>query len=108
MTRRVQARTLLELCVGRAGGTLKAVPKGTRVATFITEWAIASRELGGPITTAQYAEWWKVSERQAWRRRAAFKELFPELAEPQELADVVLQALDRREQPTPLAKVVLA
>ena len=107
MADRVPARTLLELCVARAGGNVRAVPKGSRVATFVVEWALASRDRGGPISTATYAEAWSLSERQAWRRRAAFKDLFPEF-EPQELADVVLDQLDRREAPTPLSRVAIA
>lgn len=107
MAERVPARTLLELCVARAGGNLRAIPKGSSVAAFVVEWAIASRDRGGPISTATYAEAWSMSERHAWRRRAAFHELFPDL-DPQELADVVLEQLDRREEPTPLVRVAIA
>lgn len=92
MARRVQ--TLLEVAIQR-GGTRK----GLRVATFVSCWAITSRSLGRAITLDDYREWWRESERTAYRYQAEFRELFPELDTPQPIADVAIarasDALDR-------------
>jgi hypothetical protein len=80
------ATTLLELCVALGG-----LRKGTRVCSFVTAWAIASRRLGRAITVEEYAEYWREEERTAYRRQAEFRELFPE-RDPQEAADIVNRA----------------
>jgi len=76
MTKRASG-TLLELCVGRAGGNVRASWRGLKVCEYVIEWSIAAQALGKMPTTVEYAEWWAMSERSAWRHRAAIRELFP-------------------------------
>lgn len=76
------ARTVMELCVARKG-----VLKGSRVCAFIAQWIIASQALGREITLEEYAEWWKESERTAYRHQAEFRECFPGLPNPQTIAN---------------------
>jgi hypothetical protein len=61
--------TLLELCVARRG-----LHRGALTAAWVIQWAATARELGKFPTTAEYAEWWAVSDRNAWRHRAAIHE----------------------------------
>jgi hypothetical protein len=77
-----RAPRVIDVCYARHG-TLK----GARVAAFISQWAIASRARGGPITSDQYAEYWCESERNVRRHLARFRETFPELHTPQPIAD---------------------
>jgi hypothetical protein len=56
--------------------------KGSRVLTFMIAWDVARREVGDDLTVAAYAEWWKLSERTAWRELATFHELFPDERNP--------------------------
>jgi hypothetical protein len=76
-------RTLLELCIARAGavrgrpGGFLDVRRGGVAATRVVLWALASKPLGRVAPTASYAEFWRLSERQAWRHRADLHELFP-------------------------------
>lgn len=74
--------TILDVCVAKKG-----IYKGGRVATFIVCWCIASNALGREITLEEYREWWKESERTAYREQARFREVFPQLANPQPIAD---------------------
>jgi len=102
-------QTLLEVCVAAAGGGWRDIPRGSKVALFVCEWAVASDAIGGAISTEAYAEWWRISERQAWRRRAAFHELFPD-DDPQDLADLVLAGMRSRglSEPTPNLELAAA
>lgn len=61
--------TVLQACVKRHG-----VHKGAVVAAWVAQWAIATADLGEVAGTARYAEWWAISERNAWRHRAAIRE----------------------------------
>lgn len=72
----------------------KGVLKGARICSFIACWCIASQALGRSITTEDYAEWWKESERTVYRWQAEFREVFPHLSTPQPIAD---QAIARSE-----------
>jgi hypothetical protein len=92
-------RTLLELCVARAGGRKvtdwRAIAKGGRVATFLGEWAVASWDTGEPIEDV-YAlcRWWgrkrgSTAERRTYARWDEFRQLFPDLASPQVLVDLL-------------------
>ncbi len=64
-----------------------------RGAQFLTCWAIVvqheGRDLGdGQLSAAvaEYAAWWKDSERTAWRHLAAFRKSYPGHDDPAELA----------------------
>jgi hypothetical protein len=85
VVKRRPARTVVELCIARGG-----VMKGARVQAFIAQWTMASQALGKPITLEEYREWWRVSHGSAYREQARFRELFPELATPQPIADVAI------------------
>jgi hypothetical protein len=78
--------TVADVCIGKLG-----VLKGARCASFIASWAIASTSLGRPITLEEYAEWWKESERTAYRHQAEFRKCFPHLGNPQPIADLAQQ-----------------
>jgi hypothetical protein len=75
--KRRPARSLLEQCVARGG-----VLKGSRVAQYTIAWAIVWRDLDREPTVSEYAEWWKESERTAYKHQAEFREAFPEYATP--------------------------
>lgn len=79
--------TLLEHCLARAG-----LVKGGRVASVIAGWAIASENVGHELTLQEYREWWRMSERTAYREQAIFREAFPEFSTPQVLADAIIEA----------------
>jgi hypothetical protein len=80
------ARTVMEVAQARAG-----VLKGARICSFIAQWSIASSSLGRPITLAEYAEWWRESERSAFRHQAEFRAAFPHLENPQAIHDAAQQ-----------------
>ena len=84
-----QPRTIMEVCISRAG-----VLKGARVASFIASWAIASQALDREITLEEYADWWNENERTAYRHQASFREVFPHLATPQPIANAA-KAMNR-------------
>jgi hypothetical protein len=75
-------RTIMEACVSKQG-----LLKGSRTCSFIACWAIASNALGRPITLDEYADWWKDSERTAYRHQADFREVFPQYPNPQPIVD---------------------
>jgi len=125
MARTRKVETLLELCVARAvrarggsgssiGDAIAAMPKGVVGCGAVVLWAIATRELGHLPTTVEFAEWWRISERQAWRYRANVHELFPgnELAAIVEHVaggiDELPAGLDRRQALKLAAKVKLS
>lgn len=56
--------------------------KGARVAQYILQWAIASRDLGHAPSAEEYAEWWSESERTSYRRQAEFRAAFEGLDDP--------------------------
>jgi hypothetical protein len=68
--------------------------KGARVQAFIAQWTIASQSIGGPITLAEYADWWREPRSTAFRHQAQFRELFPELETPQPIADAAIARAD--------------
>lgn len=86
--------SVLELAVRRGG-----LWKGARAAEVIVAWAIAEQELGhelggGAIEAGvrEYAEYWKQSERTAWRELRRFREVFREDQTPARLARLVRAA----------------
>ncbi len=74
-------RTVMEQAVTELG-----VLKGARVCVFVCQWTLASQALGRRITIDEYAEWWKESERTAYRHQAEFRRVFG-LPTPQAFAD---------------------
>lgn len=94
MERQREPRTLLELCVARAGGTLRSVPKGMRVCQFVLEWLVLSQIEGRAITMPEYRRFYKEPERSAYRHLAEFRELFgagqDDYNDPQPLADFIV------------------
>jgi hypothetical protein len=87
--------TLLELCIARRG-----VHRGAVTAAWVVQWAATARELGKFPTTAEYAEWWNVSERNAWRHRAAIHEALGDEYERVvlRLGDEIDARMSRRDQ----------
>ncbi|MEK6273703.1 MAG: hypothetical protein AABM30_00010 [Actinomycetota bacterium] len=73
----------------------KVTPKASRVAAFIIQWALAMRDQGaGSYTITEYQQYWHEGERQAYRRQAEFRQLWPEFDTPNELAVQVVSYLD--------------
>lgn len=83
-------RTVMEVCAARGG-----VWKGSKVASFICQWTMASQSMGKAITLTEYAEWWCQSEATAYRHQAEFRALFPGMTTPQPIAD---EAIARGEE----------
>jgi len=63
--------------------------RGFRVLTFMASWDRARRALDKrPITLEEYREWWRESERTAYRDQALFREAFPDELTPDHLLDL--------------------
>jgi hypothetical protein len=81
----------MELCVARAGGRWRSLPKGSRVWQFIIQWTLLSQLEDRPISLMEYADFWDEPDRTAYRHLKEFRELFGEGAEgfrdPQPIAD---------------------
>lgn len=75
---------------GGLGGTLKASKKASEALTTAACLAIAAHrgaaEDGGWPSQAEYARYWKISERQAQREWAVFKQAFPNEESPERMA----------------------
>lgn len=105
--------SLLQVAVQRAG-----LRKGSKAAVAVVSWTIAVQALerplgepgGGHLTAAvrEYAAWWKISERGAWRDLQRFAAAFPEETSPARLAGVLAAALDRRAAERDVAAPLLA
>jgi hypothetical protein len=96
--------TLLEAIQERTG-SLRATMK---VGMTITCWAIVRQDLGRAPFVHEYADWWKVSERTAWREMAGFAKAFPDEENPDRLAQLVIEAVEYRRLAKRDAAVVLA
>lgn len=89
--------SLLEVAVRRAG-----LRKGAKAVEVVSTWAIATAKVGhelgahekGDLSSAirEYAAYWKLSERTAWRDLGRFREVFPEEESPARLAALVAGA----------------
>jgi hypothetical protein len=76
----------------------KVTPKASRVATFVVLWSLAMRdERQAAFSITEYQRYWSESERQAYRLQKEFRELWPELETPNELAEQIVKHLDARE-----------
>ena len=88
-------RTLLEVCVSRAGGGWRDIARGTQACTFISEWALASWDADRPLDMTAFCEWWgydergSAAQRKAYRRLDKFRELFPDHDTPQTIVDAL-------------------
>jgi hypothetical protein len=91
MAKRRKAQTLLEVCVARAGGGWREIPKGMRVWQFIVQWTVLSQLEDRPVALMEYADFWDEPDRTAYRHLKEFRELFGDGAEgfrdPQPIAD---------------------
>jgi hypothetical protein len=92
--------TLLEVINARTGSLRKTF----KIGTFIAAWAVVRDDLGRKPFVHEYAAWWKVSERTAWREMALFTAAFPEEDGPDRLAELIGSVLPGR----PEAAAVLA
>lgn len=81
---------MLELVQAQTGSLRKTF----RVGKVISQWAIVRQDLGRRPFVHEYADWWKVSERTAWREMALFAEAFPHEDGPDRLAEWVLDHAD--------------
>jgi hypothetical protein len=70
MTRR-QPRTVQEVCRAKLG-----VHRGALAAANVAQYAITTHELGRFPTAVEYADWWAISERTAWRHRERITDAF--------------------------------
>lgn len=81
---------------------LAGVRKGAAAVSCLVAWAIAEESVGLPLgddLTSQvrnYAKWWRITERTAWRDLAAFKQAFPGEDSPARLAAELRQAVELR------------
>jgi len=73
----------------------RVTPKASRVASFISLWAIGMRESDvDHFSITEYQRFWSESERQAYRLQREFRELWPEFETPHELAVQVVKYID--------------
>ena len=104
-------RTLLEVCVGAAGGNVKSIRIGAQVCEFILEWTIATKALGHDPGIEEFGRWWKHSEkmqRTAYRRLALFRELFPDEGTPKRFSAVLIEAeAARKAKLSPLIRLAV-
>lgn len=98
--------TLLGQCIARAmladgvrrpeeataWQAFKSSHRGSRVAAFLIEWALAVRELGEGQSHAAIARW-SGSERTFYRRLADFRALFGDEADPEPIAVAIAERL---------------
>ena len=76
----------------------KVTPKASRVASFIVLWAIGMRMTEtDDFSITEYQRYWNESERQAYRVQKEFRELWPELETPNELARQIVKHIDSKQ-----------
>lgn len=99
-----RSRTLLEAVYEQTGSMRDTV----KIGMTLTCWAVVRQDLGRAPLVREYADWWKVSERTAWREMALFTKAFPGEENPDRLAQLVLanangRRLQKRDAATVLA-----
>jgi hypothetical protein len=95
--------SLLQIARARVG-----VRRAYRVVTFMVCWNMARADLGvDELALDDYAEWWRVPERTAYREQALFREAFPGEVTPDRLLDAALAAWDGRGGVPELGRVQL-
>jgi len=82
-------------------GALKAAarvtPKASRVAGFVVMWSVAMKDEGvDAFSITEYQRYWSEGERQAYRLQQEFRELWPELETPDELARQIVKHVDSK------------
>jgi hypothetical protein len=65
--------TVLQACTQKVG-----VHRGALAAAAVAQYAMTADDLGRFPTAVEYAEWWAISERSAWRHRARIEDVFGE------------------------------
>lgn len=74
----------------------RVTPKASRVAGFIVMWAAAmADDNADSYSITEYQRYWNEGERQAYRLQAEFRDLWPELETPNELAAQLVDYLKR-------------
>lgn len=86
-----KARTVLELCVVRAGG----VHRGAFLCGYLIQWSMTADDLGHFPTIAEYGDWWALSPRGAELQSAKLRRAFTE-EELRRLVDQIVVAGDAR------------
>ena len=77
--------------------TMRVTPKAMRVATFIVFWAAGMKEARkDSYSITEYQRRWGENERQAYRVQNEFRELWPTLDTPDELARELVSQLEAR------------
>lgn len=94
------AQPLMTVAYLRTGSARESI----RALQMIQQWALArmvlghdlGEEEGGGVSAAvrEYARWWKVSERTAWRELSSFQNAFPEEQTPAELAAQLIEHVE--------------
>lgn len=90
--------TVLHACVDRLG-----VHRGSLAAANVAQLAIATRELGHFPTAVEYADYWSIDERSAWRHRARARDGLGD-----DYQDVVVALARRTTNSSPRAVMSLA
>jgi hypothetical protein len=76
----------------------KVTPKAGRVASFVVLWAIGMRmNEVDEFSITEYQRYWNESERQAYRVQKEFRELWPELETPNDLARQIVKHIDAKQ-----------
>lgn len=95
--------TLLRVAAHNVGAL-----KAYRVIAFMVEWHMAREALGQPtLTLAEFSDWWHVSERNAYRDQARFREAFPGESSPDRLLDAALAEWSSKDGVGGLAAIAL-
>lgn len=83
--------TLFEASRQRVG-----LRKTSQALSFMVQWGMVRNDLQREPTIEEYAEWWHLSERTAWREKALFVAAFPGEKSPSRLLDVASSQWDAK------------
>jgi hypothetical protein len=75
---------------------------------FMVQWGMVRDDLGREPTIYEYGQWWKLSQRTAFREQAHFREAFPGESSPSRLLDLASSQWDARKGVAGLGATVLA
>jgi hypothetical protein len=99
----VAKATLLRVAAANVGAM-----KAYRVMAFMVEWNMARESLGqSELTVEEFADWWHVHIRTAYRDQARFRDAFPGESNPDRLLDAALAEWSSREGVSGLASLAL-
>jgi hypothetical protein len=93
--------TLLMIAQRRVG-----LRKSLQVMTYMVSWRICADDLAHEPTAEEYADWWKVSRRTAYREQALFREAFPGESSPARLLEATAHAWASRPSGRPSPAVL--